>query len=544
MIATFPLFQHSTNISNHGDINRGLIYSGVAQESILAGHMPTWNPYLCGGSPLLGDVESWFLQPFFFLTLPFDELLAMKVSFALTLCTAFVGFVVLGRRVLGFQHLGALTFGLIMAFGGYISQHLAEGYFVWVSSAWIPWFLLAGITSIKNIRYVPVAGLMLAFMFGAGSMHMVVYSLLFLGLVFLFMSFRAPTRNPRVLFVLLGIVFFFILFAAIKLIPVLSVLETNESRLGFTPAITLLPQMLFARGSLPAIPYNGDVYRWGEFGNYIGYISIALVLFALMHKRDRLWKNYKPFFLASAVILVLAFTSFPITHGVVSKVGDLFRMPSRLMFFPVIGIAILAAHGMELISTSFPRRRESTRLDPGSEAGMTIALIIMFMLAADLISNDYTMFARTFSVPLPEEIHVESKFMRVKHSYTTSDEKYYRAAYIDYLENRGVNDLCRFYQHTPATSAINGSDKKKPDRGEVYLVDTKAGSVNFIRRDDQKFVVAVDIKQPTSLMVNMNYYSGWKTKEGFPVQDRDGLIEVVLPIGANIVTLLYGYYST
>src|SRR3989344_3741598 len=72
IVATFPLFQHSTYISNHGDINRGLIYSGVARDAILSGHMPTWNPYLCGGGPLLADVESWFLQPFFFLTLPFD----------------------------------------------------------------------------------------------------------------------------------------------------------------------------------------------------------------------------------------------------------------------------------------------------------------------------------------------------------------------------------------------------------------------------------------------------------------------------------------
>ncbi len=521
IVATFPLFQHSTYVSNHGDINRALIYSGVARDSILAGHIPTWNPYVCGGAPLLADVESWFLQPFFFMTLPFDELLGMKISFALTLCTAFVGFALFGRKVLAFQNLGALTFALIMAFGGYVSQHLAEGYFVWVSSAWVPWFLLAGITSIKNHRYIPVAGLILAFMFSSGSMHMVVYSLLFLGLVFLFRARRGSRIKSGM--TLIAVMFFFVLFASIKLIPALSVLETSESRVGFTPSITLLPQMLFARGSLSAIPYNGSMYRWGEFGNYIGYVAVVLVLLACRYTWQRLWQNYRPFFLASALMLVLAFTMFPITHGVVSKIGDLFRMPSRLMVFPIIGVAILAARGIEVVGAK----------------KKWVGIGICIILAVDLVSNDYSLFARTLSVPLPEEIHVELKFMRVKHSHTTPDETYYRAAYIDYLENRGVNDLCRFYQHAPATSAINGSDKKKPNKGEVYLADADAGSVQIIRRDAQELAIHANIQMPTSIVVNMNYYPGWKTREGVRVQERDGLVTVPLLPGEHSLTLYY-----
>ncbi len=522
IVATFPLFQHSTYISNHGDINRGLIYSGVARQSILAGHMPLWNPYLCGGSPLLADVESWFLQPFFFLTLPFNELMAMKISFALTLCTAFIGFAVLGRKILGFGNMGALTFGLIMAFSGYISQHLAEGYYVWISSAWIPWFLLTGILSLKYTRYIPIAGLMLAFMFGGGSMHMVVYSLVFLGLLFLFQK-SSVTISKRIL-ILLGIILSFIVFASVKLLPTLSVLATNESRLGFTPSITLLPNMLLSRGVLPAISYNGDMYRWGEFGNYIGYISVVLVCIALLYKRKGIWNRYRGFFLASIIMFALAFSTFPLTHGIVSKVGDLFRMPSRLMIFPLIGVAIFAARGMDSI------RSQQQRL--------SLAIAIVVVLAADLLSNDYKLFTRTFSIPLPE-IHRETTFMRVKHSYTTPDGVYYRAAYIDYLENRGVNDLCRFYQHIPATSTINGSDKKKPYRGEVYLADSAAGSVQLLERSLNKLSIQASIQTATNILVNMNYYQGWKTKEGFVVQDKDGLIAVQVAPGDHTFTLYY-----
>ena len=170
---------------------------------------------------------------------------------------------------------------------------------------------------------------------------------------------------------------------------------------------------------------------------------------------------------------------------------------------------------------------------------MTVAIGILIVLVVDLISNDYNLFSRTLSVPIPEEIHVESKFMRVKHSHTTPDEKYYRAAYIDYLENRGVNDLCRFYQYAPATSAINSSDKKKPDKGEVYLDTKESGNVQLIRRDLNGLTIHAEIQTPTSVMINMNYYPGWKTEEGFAVQSKDGLIEVPLRQGDYTLTLQY-----
>lgn len=521
-LATLPLLQHSTYISNHGDINRGLIFAGVARQAVLSGELPLWNPYTCGGSPMLADVESWFLQPFFFLTLPLNELVAMKISYTLTLLSVFLGFTLLGRKVLRFQLLGAVTFGFILSFGGYLSQHLAEGYYVWGSMAWVPWFLLAGMLSIRKPRYIFLAGLMLVFMFGAGSMHMVVYSLLFLGLVTLFQT--SPITMRRRGAILIGIILWFAILASIKLLPALSILETNESRLGFTPPVTLLPQMLFARGILPPLHHGDIVYRWGEFGTYIGFVSIVLVCAGLVCKRQRIWIQYREFLIARVLMLVLAFTSFPITHGVLSNIMDLFRMPSRLMIFPLIGLSILAARGMDVISSN--KRR------------LSLAIALLLLLAVDLISNDYQIFSRTFSIPLPE-LHIETIFMRVKRSYSTPDDTYYRAAYVDYRENRGVNDLCRFYQRTPSTSAINGSLRKKVDRGEVYVSDAAAGSVELLSRNPQQLTIAANIQTATSLMVNMNYYSGWNTKEGFPVHEQDGLIAVALPPGEHKITLVY-----
>lgn len=522
IVATFPLFQHTATISNHGDINRALIFSGIAREELLQGTLPLWNQYTCGGGPLLADVESWFLQPFFFLTLPFTELSALKISYTLTLVSAFVGFTFLGRRVLNFGHLGALTFGCIMAFSGYISQHLAEGYYVWVSSAWIPWFLLAGITSMKNIRYIPLVGLFLAFMFGSGSMHMVVYSLLFLGLVFLFQKSDTPRIKRFLIF--LGIIISFALLASIKLLPSLTVIATDTSRPGFTLPPSFLPQMLLGRGLVPPVKYNGISYRFGEFGNYVGIGGVFLACISLAVLRKDLWKKYHAFFLASLVLLVLAFTTLPLTHGYISRVTDLFRIPSRLMIFPVIGLGILAAYAVDAISR--------TKRIP------ILASILFIVLSFDLVSNDFTLFSRMFTLPLPE-IHVEDTFMRVRDAYSTKDEKYYRAGYIDFLEKRGINGLCRFYQVQPSTTAIDNSSKMKQDRGELYVEEKDSGSVELISRSASALEFRVNASKAVHVIFNMNYYPGWKTREGFLVTNRDGLIAIEVPAGEYTSTLEY-----
>lgn len=524
IVATFPLFQHSASISNHGDINRGLIFSGIAKESIFAGQLPLWNPYTCGGGPMLADLESWFLQPFSVVTLPFDELFAMKLSYTLTLFTAFLGFAFFGRRILSLGHVASLTFAVILAFGGYITQHLAEGYYVWVSSAWIPWFLLTGMLSLQNIRWVPVASLMLAFMFGAGSMHMVVYSLLFLTLVFI-SAFSEKKFYYRI-GLLLIIVLFFLLFAGIKLWPAFSLLQADESRAGFKLPFNFLPQMLLSRGLVPPVMYNGISYRFGEFGNYIGYICLLLAAFPLLYARarKRIWNTYKPFFIASLLMLLIAFTSLPITHGFISHITDLFRIPSRVMIFPLIGIAILAARGIELLA-----QHRNTRI---------VSLGIFLLLACDLLSNDVLLFSRTFPLPLPE-LHIENKFMRVHDGYTTPDEVYYKAAYVDFLERRGTNGLCRFYQQHPSTSSINKSDKQRPDKGEVYLEDSGIGKVRLLTRNTNSVKIYANLTRPGIVVVNMNYYPGWKSDTEFPVHEHHGLIATDVPQGEHFFTLQY-----
>ena len=524
-LATIPLYVHLAYISNHGDINRGLVYTAIAQRDILLGHLPQWNQYICGGSPLWGDLESWFLQPLFLLTIPFSAVIAMKCMYTLCLAVACTGFYALGRRILQYHIAGAAMFALIMAFGGYISAHLAEGYYVWVASAWIPWFLLFGLMSVKNMKWAGLAGLMLAFMFLSGSMHMVVFSILFLSIVLLFpMSDIKISRRYSILF-LIGC--FFLIVSAAKLLPVFSLLTANISREGFAPSIQELPNMLLGRGALPPLMGNGEIIRWGEFDAYIGYAALALACIGGVIWKKEIWQKYKAYIIASISILCLSFILLPITHGFLSHITDLFRMPSRMMLFAIFFIAVLAACAIDKIS-----ELKNLRF---------VIYILCFLIAIDLVSNDFTLFSRTFTVPLPE-LHQETKFQRVSHAYTSDDETYYRAVYIDFLENRGTNDVCRFYQAGPFTRSIDSTDPRTPSIGEVALQDENSGTVSYTMNNQSEYHIHVDITSPTIVLINQNYYPGWKTNTHAMIKNAEGRIGIPLAPGTYDFSLRYEPY--
>ena len=525
-IATASLYIHPNYISNHGDVNRGLIYNAIAKRDILSGHFPAWNQYICGGMPVVGDLESWFLHPIFFLTLPFSDVLAMKIAYTLVLFSSFIGFYVFARIILKFKIAGAVLFAIILAFSGYVSAHLAEGYYVWVASAYVPWFLLFAMLALKNLKFIPLAGLMLAFMFGAGSMHLAVYSMLFMGIMYAFPIVKNKFFRRVAIWMAIGM--FFVILSAVKLLPALSLLTATSSREGFALALTMLPEMLFGRGLLGPVISAGQTIRWGEFDAYIGVVASVLTLFGAFMLRKKIWQEYRSFLVASIVMAVIAFLPLPITHGFISHIFDLFRMPSRVLLFSVFGIALVAGYTIDTISSS--------RIKIG------IKLLIIFVIALDLVSNDATLFSRTFTVPLPE-MHIETTFQRVSHAYTSGDEAYYRAVYIDYLENRGTNDVCRFYQVGPYSRAIDETDPRYISHGEVYVDDANAGTVSYSMNPRSKYNIHANIQSETRIIINQNYYPGWGTNSGYAVENYHGVIAIPVAPGMHDITLRYNPHT-
>ena len=54
------------------DWNEHFLYHGVPYQSIIEhGQFPLWNPYSCGGNPMLANPQSRFLSPLFLIDLAF-----------------------------------------------------------------------------------------------------------------------------------------------------------------------------------------------------------------------------------------------------------------------------------------------------------------------------------------------------------------------------------------------------------------------------------------------------------------------------------------
>ncbi|MEX0649950.1 MAG: hypothetical protein WD200_03040, partial [Candidatus Andersenbacteria bacterium] len=523
------------SISAHGDINRGLIFFATAREQLIDGRLPLWQPYMCGGAPLWGDIEQWLFQPLAILTLPFSAPVALKLSYTAALALSFIGFGVLAKTSLRLNTLGAIVFAFLVSFTAYLSQHLAEGYVVWIGAAWVPWFILFTLKSFTRPAFIPVAGLMAAWIFGSGTMHLVFYSAMFLTIIAATISYKKRVIHPLTTLAL--VLLFAVILGAVKLLPVLDQLDIQSSRLGLVPSLSLLPDMLLTRKHLPALEQDGINYRWSEFANYMGVIPFLLALTGgiMVWTRRKLLPApslYGGTLLASLVLLVLVFTHIPATDGLFASVVDLLRMPSRLMIFPVIGISLLAAYAAQVLWQRTQRIRwgRTVRLGLG---------IILLIAAVDLVMYDLQLFSQKFTLPLPAVARSE-QFQRTSASYTKKDVldgKYYKVGYISYLENMGTNDLCRHYQPDPHTRAFDSSDPLKPYNGEVWLVN--GGKILEYSLKPGILTIAATTSTKDRIVLNQNYDAGWKSTGDIQPESFNGLVSVPISEGTQTLVLEY-----
>lgn len=365
-------------------------------------------------------------------------------------------------------------------------------------------------------------------------MSLVFFSVIFLGLVGSLQALRERSWQP--VLTLLAILAFSFLLAAPKLLPSITLLFAHDPRPGVTPSLSLLPAMLLTREFAQPIVANGINYRWSEFGNYIGVIGLVLSVAGGMFmrfngKRSQLLPITKYFLAASLIMLALVFLPWPASSpGILRVIVELLRMPTRLMFFPIMGLGILAAYGMEILIQAARKKL----LSPVLVFGLVIMLVI------ELLSYDQQLFQRTFTIPLPS-IHRQKDFFRVDHAFTSpllasGESRYYRTGYIDYLNNRGTNDVCRYYQSTPTTVGQDTTKRGVAYRGEAYLVEP--GEIIFKTMEPGHIIVHTQTVKNNLLVINQSYDSGWRA-QGQQTVNADGLLAAPVPAGANRIEFIY-----
>lgn len=523
---TLPYFTQLDQITTMGDVHRALVYRGVARESLIQqGEIALWEPYLCGGVPLLGNAESAHLDPFFLLVLIFGENLGARLSVTATLIIGFLGAYVLARQLLKAAPVPALLAGALYSFSGFQMLAFANGNFAWIPMGWIPWVILFYLASLRRQIWILPAALGLTFIFLGGSAHMSVYTLLTISLLAVFLSIWQRTWHPFINVILLGM--FFVCFSAIKLLPAAEVQALSNDWHRPPPFIqpfAWLPKMFWGRDQLSTPQWTfeatGENFRWIEYGAYIGIIPAMLIALGWFLS----WKSKKSLpkaiSISSLVLLLMTFAYFPWTllHQL-PFLNEILRNPQRARSVFLLLAGLLAAWALSRLIKS----------------RWTQAIIVTIVLI-DLATFHASLYPKLFNLPKPilsspDKGRSGGVFTRLRGSYISPDEVYYRVGYENYLANQGTTDLCNPYmvQRGVASRGVDSSDPAKPYLGEAWFPSPAKASqgeltVHSVSINGNHIQVAFNVPQETWLYVNQNYFPGWRTNPPREVANKDGLL--------------------
>jgi hypothetical protein len=327
-------------------------------ESLHAGKLPFWTPYVFSGAPFLADpqVGAWYPLnwPFFLLGITPR---AIEWQLALHALLAAVGGYLLGRDLLR-SRAGAAFTGVFFAFSGLFaetSSHIGP----FQATAWLPALLWAGHRAVRSARWLPVLAICSGCLVLTGHFQTALYSFFALA-IFLAVDW-AMTRGPWIgPAIALGCAA--VAAAALPAIMVLPGLElTAESmRAGADysrdAGAALVPGALATLVSpnhysaLGPDPYRGpqDIT---QFYLYMGLLLLPLAAAGLLAARERWY--------ALALVIPGAWYAFGPPAGLYPAIAMLpgfhsVRAPIQMWFVAALGLALLAGAGIGWLRARYP----------------------------------------------------------------------------------------------------------------------------------------------------------------------------------------------
>ena len=519
LVFSWPMLGHLATPGAMGDWDMLLGIKWASYETIVKyGQLPLWDPYRCGGLPMLGNPQSQIISPFFPLTLLYGVFLGTHLQMILSLAIAWSGGYVLAR-VIGISPLGAVAGAMVFPASSWFYLTLGIGHVWGMEATYAPWgYAAAWVASQRHAyRYAALGGAVFALMFLGSGPDGMVYS--GIGLALLMLGLAAATKNWWPLWMLVALGLFSVGFAAIKLVPTYLVLlahprpttgqlEVNDAR--------LLLIMLF---SPDQTLFRGLSNGWGfwECGAYIGIFSIPALLGLMKARRAAPW------IIAGAILLLLArgdaqpLALWPILHRL--PVFDSVRLPSRFLVPFTLVVGMLAGYGIDWLAEQWKNW--------GAAIGVAIVVLatVNCLLVRPPDLDSVWQYPAQPAAPAPV-------FHQILHGPGNN------GMLIPAMENTGV---VACYDYTQWNTNVKASDQPGY-RGEVYLLGP--GSVGLERWTPNSLTYSVDVPAAGEIVVNQNYDRWWHVAAGQgDVVSENGLIGVRVPPGRQSVTIAYRDYG-
>lgn len=480
--------------------------------------VPLWNPYKCGGIPMLGNPQSRFLSPFFLLHLLFGPVAGFHLEIILHLAIAWSGGYVLSR-VQGLSPLASALCGSIYAGSTWFSLHLAEGHAIYITSAYLPWIVAFLWLGFSKHALTPAvgSGLLVAITLGEGGVYQVLQAFIFAVIFVVTISVIYRSYWPIAIVAIFAV--FSPGFAAVKLVPDYGMMHTYPRPWGDTfdhTSFRVIYDSLFSRAQDLRREEVGDQWGFWEYGAYIGPLAALLALLGAV----RYPRRAAPWVVACLVFLALAtghsasYSLWDLLHRL--PIFSSTRVPSRFLIPLTLAVGVLASFGGEAILNRF------------KTWGVYVICLTVCAMLFDFWQVSVANLRYAVSVEQHNSASASSSFRQVRDE---SDHLMLASA----MANEGS---LHCYEYTGGIGTPAAGFNEPGYRGEQYLLG--AGSVRPVRWTPNRLEYAVDAPRPTLLVINQNYDPSWRVTSG-PEQtfSQNGLLALQVPAGKSRIVLRY-----
>jgi hypothetical protein len=501
-----PLFDEPLALAGRDWDQHLFFYGQVLKNVIEYGQAPFWSPWYCGGNVMWQNPQVALLSPVFPLAVFVPLQLAMKLNIALHYWVGFMGMHLLITRVIGLSFLPLVVFlGTLFTASGAMSLHLFEGHTVFLPLMYLPFVLYWLIRALQTgrIRDALLAGGVTALVVWNGGVHVLPLALVPLGTLIVVAAATARRWRPLIL----GGVYLMatLSYAAPKLLPV-ALFVTGDSLLdkrSVEGIDRVTPEMLWHIYLDPAAQrgttFDGQLWGWHEFGNYVGAFGALALLaglaWAIWYRRaDDRWLGLG---LAGATLVCFLvslgrwadwapaslLSHIPLLSG--------FRIPSRYtLALPLLATATLA----------WSLRTAGAGALASRTAKVCIAMVCA-IAAAHMISVNRSHLQGTFSDP-PYDIAFQ--WMRSPSTFAT-DAQTNGAPMLKAL----VQDRLFINCYEPLQLRRTGTPGSAPvySDGESHVV------IRHFEPNRIEFAV-VNGETPSRVYLNTNWSPGWQSNAG------------------------------
>jgi len=347
-------------------------------RSLRAGIVPLWNPHLYSGAPFAADNQTGLFYPIHLLTFalfgePSYAVMEALVVFHIWLAGA-NAFAL--ARGLDLRRPAALLGGLAFALSDLFVTHVGN-LNLNATAAWLPLLLLCAHRALtrRGAGWAAGAGAVLAVAALAGHAQM----LLFLTLTLvLYLLYRLAIDRQQMLHTL-GLAALIVAVglggAALMLLPAYEMAgHTGRGHLSYEEATrySLPPRALIGLVA-PGFYGRGAIGFWGPWKRVeVGYVGVATLVLAavgFVARRGRTADRRTAtdggfptgfFVLLALIAFLLAMGSHTPLYGLLYRYAPTFdqvRVPARLIVLADLGLAVLAAYGLDrLLRGDSPRR--------------------------------------------------------------------------------------------------------------------------------------------------------------------------------------------